>query len=293
MFKKVYFIVNPAAGKETPVLHQINRAMQGRPQHWELKTTRAYGDGARLARQALREGYDLVLAYGGDGTINDVVNGLAGTDLPLAVLRGGTGNAVAKELGTSSDLEASVTQTLDQLGEIRPVDLGIVDEHYFLLRLSIGIWATLSEATTREQKTRQGIAAYLLRFAESVAAEEQANYTITVDGETHTARGTGCVITNMSAIGLWTFNMGEEAQMDDGRLDIFIADSSLRTMLGVAANSTPLLPSLEGAVARWHGQRISLDADVPQKVSLDGEPFHPLPLCAEVRPQALQLFRPA
>ena len=82
-----------------PVLNTVNDVFAEHNIKWEALVTHGTGDATKLAGQAVESGYDLIVSYGGDGTLMEVVNGLMGQDIPVGILPGGTGNTVAADLG--------------------------------------------------------------------------------------------------------------------------------------------------------------------------------------------------
>src|SRR5205085_3505002 len=93
--KKLMVIINPAAGVDRPILGLLNAAMNTAGIEWEVQVTHQANDARRLAKEAAESGWDIVAAHGGDGTIMEVADGLRGTDVPLAIFPGGTGNAMS------------------------------------------------------------------------------------------------------------------------------------------------------------------------------------------------------
>ena len=101
--RRMLVIINPVASKMNDRIKSlVVYALQGR---YDVTTveTQAKGDGIALSRQAAADGYDVVLAFGGDGTVNELANGLAGTETALTCLPGGNNNVVAKLLGIPTD----------------------------------------------------------------------------------------------------------------------------------------------------------------------------------------------
>jgi NAD kinase len=103
--KSVQVIVNPAPSRKIPLLAILNSTFRGVGIAWDISVTHGPGDGRRLARDAVDAGVEVVAVYGGDGTVMEVATGLMGTDVPMLILGGGTGNLVASELRLPSDLE--------------------------------------------------------------------------------------------------------------------------------------------------------------------------------------------
>ncbi len=95
-FKRVHVIVNPASGRDQPILHVLNSVFHPANVDWDIYVTKAAGDARRLAAEAVQAGADAVAVYGGDGTVAEVAAGLLGSEMPLAILPGGTTNATSR-----------------------------------------------------------------------------------------------------------------------------------------------------------------------------------------------------
>jgi diacylglycerol kinase family enzyme len=143
--KRMLIIVNPYATTVSDRLRNlVVYALQGRYEV-EAVATEAQNHATEIGREARDGGYDVVAAFGGDGTLNEVVNGLAGTDLPVAILPGGSTNVVARSLGIPNDV-VDATEHLLSLAddwEPRKIDLGKVDDRRFLFACGAGIDATV------------------------------------------------------------------------------------------------------------------------------------------------------
>lgn len=154
-------IYNPAAGPRA--VNRISRAREllteaGTP--FEIRETAGPGDALLLAREAAHEGFSTVLAVGGDGTINEAANGLAGSATRLAVLPHGTGNVFADEVGLPETVEGCIA--LLSGGETVEVRLAMAGDRYFLLVASAGFDAEVVERMNSRQKNLLGIGAYYL-----------------------------------------------------------------------------------------------------------------------------------
>jgi len=93
-YRKIHVVINPAAGKDEPILNTINKVFHKYEIDWQVSITKKFGDATRLAKQAIANGVDLVAGYGGDGTQMEIANAVMGTNTPMAILPGGTGNAM-------------------------------------------------------------------------------------------------------------------------------------------------------------------------------------------------------
>jgi diacylglycerol kinase family enzyme len=143
--KRMLIIVNPYATTVSDRLRNlVVYALQGR-YDVEAVATEAQNHATEIGREARDGGYDVVASFGGDGTLNEVVNGLAGTDLPLAILPGGSTNVVARSLGIPNDVVDATEHLLSLADEWEPrkIDLGKVDERRFVFACGAGIDATV------------------------------------------------------------------------------------------------------------------------------------------------------
>ena len=132
----------------------------------DLRTTSGPGDGRQLAREAVKKGCDLVIVCGGDGTINEVVNGLAPSHLPLAILPGGTANIVAKELGLPGDIVKAARQLpfwrpcRIPLGRANWEESASVRQRFFIAVAGVGFDARIISQLNIDAKLRVGVVAY-------------------------------------------------------------------------------------------------------------------------------------
>ncbi|WP_053226846.1 diacylglycerol/lipid kinase family protein [Solirubrobacter soli] len=219
-------IINPVATKMSErVRSLVVYALQGR---FEVTTrlTDAKGHAIELCREAAEAGYDIVCAFGGDGTVNEAANGLAGTSTALTVLPGGSNNVVAKLLGIPTDL-VDATEHILQLAdrwEPRVVDLGIVNGRYFTFAAGMGLDASVVERVDRNPKLKKRFGPFY--FVECAIVTFLRKYVVdpprlavTVDGRT--VKGVSLFIQN--AENYTYFNdrpvpLVEGARFDSGNL---------------------------------------------------------------------------
>ena len=126
----------------------------------EVVSTDRAGAATTVARDAAARGIDVLIVHGGDGTVNEAINGLAHTNTALAVLRGGTANVWAKEIGVSKDPVKAMHMIVT--GERRTVDLGRANDRHFLLMCGIGLDARIVDSVGVRMKRRFGAAAYVV-----------------------------------------------------------------------------------------------------------------------------------
>jgi len=291
-YKRAMIIINPAAGKAEPVLSVLNDVLGPAQIDWEVTVTHEPGDGVAATRDAIEKGFDLIGAYGGDGTVAEVASALADGGPPLLLLPGGTGNALADDLGIPQTLAEAAALAIDDRSVVRRIDLGRVGDSGFVLRLTMGIETAMVGAATRESKDRYGWLAYVMAGVQALADPQVAKYTVTVDGETHVVEGVAAMIANSASVGhLAGVKLAQGVDLSDGMLDIVVVESSaLPGLLGSAAEvAQGQEPS---GIRRWAGARISVDAAPAQKVLADGEESGATPVDVTVMPGAVGVLVP-
>lgn len=160
--KRMLVIINPVATKMTDrVKSLVVYALQGR---YDVTTrqTEAKGHAIELSREAAAEGYDVVVTFGGDGTVNEAANGLVGTGTALFPLPGGSNNVVAKLLGIPTDLVDATEHLLGIADRWAPrtVDLGMVNGRYFTFAAGIGLDASVVERVDRNPTLKKRFGPY-------------------------------------------------------------------------------------------------------------------------------------
>lgn len=155
-------IANPAAAQVNPgdthAFTPLIEALAQRGRKCEVVWTKAAGDGERLARKAAAENAEVVIAVGGDGTLNEVARGVMGTKTAMGIIPEGTVNVLAQALGSGLDIKTATASLLD--GAIRPFWPGEINGLPFLIVAGIGLDAEVIKATDLRLKKRIGRFAY-------------------------------------------------------------------------------------------------------------------------------------
>jgi diacylglycerol kinase family enzyme len=160
-------IVNPYATTVSDRLKNlVVYALQGRYEV-ETVTTESQNHATEIGREVRDHGYDLVVAFGGDGTLNEVVNGLAGTDVPVSVLPGGSTNVVCRTLGIPNDVVDATEHLLAALDDWAPrkIDLGRADERHFVFSCGVGIDATVVRRVDAHPRLKSRAGPYYYSWA--------------------------------------------------------------------------------------------------------------------------------
>jgi diacylglycerol kinase family enzyme len=165
--KRMLIIVNPYATTVSDRLRNlVVYALQGR-YDVEAVSTEAQDHATEIGREARDGGYDVVVAFGGDGTLNEVANGLAGTDLPVAILPGGSTNVVCRTLGIPNDVVDATEHLLSLADDWAPrrIDLGKVDDRHFVFACGAGIDATVVQRVDEHPKMKARTGPYYYSWA--------------------------------------------------------------------------------------------------------------------------------
>ncbi len=165
--KRMLIIVNPYATTVSDRLRNlVVYALQGRYEV-EAVTTEAQNHATEIGREVRDHGYDIVVAFGGDGTLNEVANGLAGTDVPVSMLPGGSTNVVCRTLGIPNDVVDATEHLLALADDWAPrkIDLGVVDGRHFVFACGVGIDATVVERVDAHPKLKSRAGPYYYSWA--------------------------------------------------------------------------------------------------------------------------------
>jgi len=278
---RVKVIVNPLAGRghAAHVAPQIERELEKLGLAFDLVRTQCAGEAVDLARQAADDGYDVVMAVGGDGTTHEVVNGLLGDgvlghETCLACMPAGSGNDFALMNGAVADVAAGCRQLLD--GHERPVDVGrlTVDGHvtrYFDNVVGIGFDALVARAT-RNVKHLRGAALYVPVVLKTTFLTMRPPWVrIVYDDHVVETRSLMIVVANGPREG-GAFLVAPQAKTDDGWLDVIIADDVPRLkvlrMIPHFIKGTHLSQDcVRAAVAK----RVQITSEDPLYIHVDGE----------------------
>jgi YegS/Rv2252/BmrU family lipid kinase len=294
--QRVHVIINPAAGKDQPVLKVLNAALQTAGVDWEILVTKEAGDARRYAQEAVKAGVDVVAVHGGDGTVMEVASGLIGSQVPFAIIPGGTANVMSVELGIPSDLVEACGLVVNPQAAVRMIDMGQIEDHYFLLRSGMGFEAAMVEGADRELKDRLGVFAYAFSALQALADPPLARYRLTLDEREVETEGLACIIANsgtMGVPGVPALTLSREINVSDGLLDVVVVTrSDLPGIVSLVANFVAGSENPE-ALQHWQVRKATIIADPPQKVQVDGEILMETPVTARVVPEAVKVIVPA
>jgi len=290
--KEAVVIVNPRAHNAPKRARIVEADEWLRANGWtaEWVETAGPGDATRLAAEGAQRAIPLVFVCGGDGTLNEAVNGLAGSETALAVIPAGTVNLWAREAGLLKKPVEAVRLAVE--GERRRVDLGRAGSRYFLLMAGYGLDAAVAHRVSHGVKGRLGAAAYALSALRQAWSYRGSPITVSMDGERRALNALMLVAGNTrNYAGLTQITRG--ALVDDGRLDLCLYEGrgrwdilwlALLTLLGQHGRSKK--------VTRRRINRLELTWETPLLAQLDGEAIPESPAEVTVAPGALWVMTP-
>lgn len=286
--QKIPVILNPAArGERASVLGDKIAALSPRV---TVLLTSSPGDAREIAKEAVAQGHTTIIAAGGDGTINEVVNGIGGEEATLGILPVGTMNVFAAELGIPQNNLEKAWQIIEA-GFVRPVDLPRANEEYFVQLAGAGLDAEVVRRTTPDSKRALGPISYLLTLAQVAARRPPRVRIEPVDGEPR--EGSFVLVGNGRLYG-GPFVLFKDALLDDGLLDVLVFQNQshwdlIRYFQAIAFGQHPDLPDVEYFQTR--GLRLMSRDYVP--VEIDGELTGALPYEFGFSSRKLSVLAPA
>ncbi|MDB4902242.1 MAG: YegS/Rv2252/BmrU family lipid kinase [Mucilaginibacter sp.] len=290
-FHHIHFIINPASGNEEPILSYINRAFEKSSVNWDISVTKKDKSAGDIARTLIGK-TDIVAVYGGDGCVTDVGSALHGTDMPIAIIPGGTANVMAKELGIPLKAIDALELLVSGITKLKAIDMGVVNGHPFMLRVNIGIMADMVLQADRALKDNIGQLAYGVTAIKTIAEAEAIKYQLEIDGKIIEETGVSLTVTNSGNIGIGDFTLQPGISITDGLLDIvLLKDNSFISILKVAGST--LLQNETDAVMHWQCKQVVIKMEEEQPFICDDGEQSAKNLTIKVVPASLKIAVPA
>ncbi|NUM53785.1 MAG: diacylglycerol kinase family lipid kinase [Candidatus Hydrogenedentes bacterium] len=288
---RIRIIANPISGggRGPQTAATLSAALGALGVPSETRVTERAGDAGAWAREP---GADCVVSVGGDGTLNEVANALAGSGVPIATLPLGTANVVASELRTPTS--AGALAQLIAGKSVRAIDTGRIGDRIFLLGAGAGLDAAIVEIVHKNRGKRLSFLSYVWPAVKAILTYDYPRITVTVDGETVCDDAHYVIVGNCS----WSagvFRATPKALLDDGLLDVCI----LRNLNVAKILWLIVLAVLPGfadrkSVMYRQGRDVNLESTTGERVPLqiDGDPAGELPAAFTVEPRSLHMVAP-
>jgi YegS/Rv2252/BmrU family lipid kinase len=296
---RTFVILNPAAGQDDPakLRRLIGGAFAARDASFDLATTRGPGHAGELAAHAAGLGYRAICVVGGDGTIAEAATGISGSDVPLAIIPRGTANQVAHNLRIPIDVEEAVEVAVG--GVATPLDLGYIAGRAFALVAGAGYDAAVMATATREMKEKWGFAAYVIAAVKEALAAQPRRFYICADGRDLEVDAVSIMIANVGELfsAIIPFRIpltpSPTNSWQDGSLDVVV----------LAPRNPPEFASLlwraahrkfggDDKLIHFRAREITIEADPPIAVQIDGDPAGTTPMTAVTVPSAMKVLIP-
>lgn len=289
---KMKVIVNPVAGRG----RSLGRWKRAEAQLMKLGVpyvpylTNGAGHARALAASARAEGYQIVMSVGGDGTLNEVVNGCMGSDISIAVVSTGTGNDFVKSAGLPSDPAQAVRLCME--GVPQPVDVGEFNGRFFINASGIGFDAEVADMVNKRYRHLRGSCPYILGVLNRLPSFKLPHFHMQLDQIEADFTAWMVAVVSGSFYG-GGMHVVPGADISDGLLDIAVIGSLGRFEL------LRLFPKVFSGehihhpkVSLYRTSRVKLESDRPVRIQADGEVFEGQNFDFRIHPGAIRVFMP-
>lgn len=293
--RRAFVVLNPVAGRTTPddVRNALETTIGQAGWHYDIYETEPDVDFHDRVRAALKDGCDLVIAAGGDGTVSMVANCLVGTDASLGILPAGSANVLALELGIPGDIPGAAALLVGD-HEQRELDIMQMNDQFFILQIGIGLDSLMIKETDRESKRAFGRWAYMRTLARNMFGFESQRFSILVDGKRLRPRAAQVLVANAGTLGARPLTWGEHIQPSDGHLDLCIV--KVRSLLDYPRVMYQFVTGRRRDSANIEYMRImksvTIACDRPLPVQADGEIIGTTPISITVVPKGIRIIVP-
>ena len=292
---KTFVVVNPVAGvsQSETVREKIESALKAKEIPFEVYETTGKDNFKQIIRNAVKQGFKLVIVAGGDGTLSGVVDGLVDTQIPLLILPTGTWNALAQALNIPLQFDAAM-ELLFQEHRIQSIDAMNIDKNYYVLSISAGVGARTLKAVKREEKRRFGRLAELRSAIVHLLEFRSHTFDVKIDGKFTKFRASELMVSNSSILGIKALQLDPDIRMDDGKLNVCrIYANTISEYLKLAVSM------LRGDQKHnWNIhcmealQEVEIHCRERLPVQGDGDLIGQLPITVKIQPKAVQIVTP-
>lgn len=295
LIERAVIIANPASRRGERLAERARKALTSRSIFCDLVFTERPGHAAELALKHAPH-YDAVFALGGDGTVMEVAGALSGTETPVGVLAGGTGNLLARALGIPLSIRRAIPALLE--GTQLQIDLGRFESgKRFAIAAGVGIDAAMVAETPKWMKRQLGVAGYAimgtLAALRTVLRRDFFNARLVTDDTVHERQAAAVMVANFGAVLGNRITLGPEIRTDDGILDVCVfSPRTLRDALRVSARLLRADFKPDPALLYLRARRVRVETTPPLQWQADGELMGTTPFGVVVEPLAVRLLVP-
>lgn len=286
---KIMVIINPTSGGEKALDYKekLENKAKNYFEQVDTRITQKAQDATNFATEASKEHYDAVLVFGGDGTVNEVISGIAERDyIPkLAIIPGGTGNLITKLLEINQDIDGAIDE-LD-FNSTNKIDIGKSNGHYFGYIFSIGSLPEAIHNVGIEDKTKFGMLAYAVNTVKSVVTDQAFNITVETENGNYIGPASHVLV-------LLTNYFADKKIFDedkDGYANILILkDASILTKLSVIPDLLKGDVVVNDNIEYIKARHIKISSDSELETDVDGDKSDNLPVEIKVLGQHIEVY---
>jgi diacylglycerol kinase (ATP) len=292
---KTFVVMNPVAGtlEAAVVREKIQSILQAHDIPFEIYETDQESPVRQVVRDAVKHGFKLFLAAGGDGTISSVVSGLVNTNIPLVVVPTGTWNALARNLDIPLQIDPALELVFQQ-HRVRTIDAMRVEQEYYVLNVSAGVSSQTMKNVKREEKRRFGRLVDLWKGFTQMLGFQPCRFDIKIDGKPTVFHASELMVANIKILGVKSLQLDSDIHMDDGKLNVCrIYARDLRDYVSL------FFSMLRGNRDRnWHVlcvealHEVEINSNRKLPVQGDGDIIGRLPIKVKLCPKAVSIVTP-
>ena len=287
--QKIMLIINPTSGGEKALDYKEKLENKAKKYFEQVDTriTQKAQDATNFATEASRENYDAVLVFGGDGTVNEVISGIAERDyIPkLAIIPGGTGNLITKLLEINQDIDGAIDE-LD-FNSTNKIDIGKSNGDYFGYIFSIGSLPEAIHNVGIEDKTKFGMLAYAVNTVKSVVTDQAFNITVETENGNYIGEASHVLV-------LLTNYFADKKIFDedkDGYANVLILkDASILSKLSVIPDLLKGDVVVNDNIEYIKARHIKISSDSELETDVDGDKSDNLPVEIKILGQHIQVY---
>jgi YegS/Rv2252/BmrU family lipid kinase len=292
---KTFIVLNPVAGTSDPdeMRYLIATKFTQKNVDYKLYVTTGEENLSKIVEEEINEGYQRVLAIGGDGTVSMTASALVGKNIPLGIIPAGTGNVLAQDLKIPLDIRRAMDLALANPA-VRSIDAMKYSETYYFLNIGTGVTSSTLATMDQTDKRRFGVLAYIWQGIPKLVEFQSHRFQLTLDGVREDVDAVEVMVVNAGTMGMDPFTWDRDVAIDDGSLGVCVVKAKNiaelpRLAVDLATGKQRQNPNI-ACFSIAEEVKIESTSDLP--VQADGELIGSLPVKVRVVPKALPVIVP-
>ena len=289
--KRIKFVVNPFSGwsGNQGLKKEIEDILDHDLYDYEYQETEHRGHAIEISASAVKEGFDIIAACGGDGTVNEVAQSLVGTDRSLGIIPAGSGNGFAMYIGLGRNSKKAI-QYINK-AEIKRIDSCKVNEKFFINLAGVGFDALI--AYKADSGKKRGLQMYLGMISKEMIKFKAERFKVQIDDGIIEGEFTTVAVANAAMYG-YNFTVAPSADLSDGLMDVvFIHNAPLLRTLSTSWRMLNKSLDKSKLVSVKRSQKVVITTENPYFYHIDGESYSfEEPLHFEMNPSSINVLFP-